>query len=1299
MAFDVAIRFSVAGADQAEKALAGIGDAATASANKVEPAHRRIRDGVESISAQLDRLQKGFQFIAGLSFAGLGLRELAELTDTFKNLNARMELSTGSASAARAAFHDLLSLANGLQMPLEETATLFNRLSPALKGLGASQEQVIALTQVLGATLKTSGATTAEASSFMLQFSQAMAAGALRGEEFNSVSEANPRLMRALADGLGVAQGKLKQMASDGKLTAESVFNALSKQAETLNGEASKMPATFSGMLTQMKNNTLAQIGELDQKLGGVSDSILKAFNTLLGYKGAIIDLFITGAKVAAAYFALFVAAPAVISAVGTAMLALRTAMLQYQLAAAISGSYTTALSAAFGGATTASFTLTGAVTKLQLAFGVLFAAFAGWEIGTWLRENFVEANLAGIAFVAGTLKGWEAIKYGAQVAWAYIGAAWRSSIEGMGSVFAWFLDKIAAGLGAMGLSSASKQMTEWANSTRDATKNSQSLDDELKNLKEGYDAATGQITRITDEMADEAIAHFKVTDAADKNQVAMGKLGGSKRELSKDQKALLDALKKELDKLKEQNATYGLGEDAVLAYRAAKEGLTPQSAKIREAIAAERAGLEAKKAATEAEKEAIEAVYKARQQEAQQAVKRAEDLADQVKKQEEENLKLSMTTAQYRELEMARLREQLRLAELAVQEDEYLLLCNAETEAHKDTVAALKKLIEAKEQGIHLQAAKEANEAWQKTVDSIGQGLTDSLYRAFEAGKGFFETLWSGIKNTFKTTVLKMVVQTVMSPVNAVLGSMMGAGNAMAGTGAAGGVGGLSNLVSMGSKAWDWGKGLFDGSTDIFGSSAGGWMTDFGGSVGTATSKLGGWLFDNGAEGLGNWLGSNQGIISDVAGVAGDAFGYFGALKNAANGKWGSAIGSGVGTFFGGPIGGAIGNFLGGAIDSLFGGDGKDYYGADYMRSSKAAAGYRPQEYEVGDRQYGWSVTGARSDKLESALKNVTDASIGAIANLQQAFGNTSDFKLGTYFSNNGDVSQGNIKLIRDGQTLATKSSGSYGADGEAGFKAYAQDVASSVRTALDSMGLPDWAKNMLNSIGNAPTLETVVAAATQIAVLQRAVKALPEAMNPLGGIFSSIATASESARLNLVQLAGGIENLASMSKQFVADYYTKDEQAGLQAKSFTEALKALGLDGSQLGSREDFRALVESLGSKIEDATAQKQLVGLLALGPQFATLADYLKENGKTLADATAAAPQVVALTALTEQQQAGQDAQISATETLNSSVIGIGNQISAGIDRLGQTLADRLAAVESAVNSNARYIGDRFLEAQP
>lgn len=671
---------------------------------------------------------------------------------------------------------------------------------------------------------------------------------------------------------------------------------------------------------------------------------------------------------------------------------------------------------------------------------------------------------------------------------------------------------------------------------------------------------------------------------------------------------------------------------------------------------------------------------------------KTIQGLKDETAKQHEANETVLLSKEALLDRRVSRLLDLAAQADAIAQDEEERAGCTKLSAQQRELAEAYRKSADEARTTAHVEAAKAARDEWQKSIESLNNGLTDALMRAFESGKGFADAFKQTLVNAFKTMVLQPVIKAIIQPVGNALGSLLGGGDAAGMAGGSGG--GLGSLMSMGSNLWNGAKSLFNGS-DILGSSAGSWMTDFGSSVGTATSKLGGFLFDNGFEGLGNFIGGNQGLISDIAGIGGDAMGYLGAFKNAANGKWGSAIGSGVGTFFGGPIGGAIGNFIGGAVDKLFGGDGKDYYGADYMRSSKATAGYRPGEYEVGDRQYGWSVTGARSDKVESALKGITDASIGAISSLQAAFGNTSDFKLGTYFSANGDVSQGNIKLMRDGQTLAATSSGSYGSDGEAAFKAYATDVAKTVRSAIDGIGLPSWASGMLDKLGSAPSIEELVATVGQIASMQRALTELPKALNPLGGVFSTIASASAGARENLVSLAGGVQNLMAASKQFVADYYTGDEKAGIAARDAMDALKALGIDGSKLTSREDFRALVESLGSKIEDATAQKQLVGLLALGPQFAQVADYLKEQGKTLADAAAAAPQTAILSQILNPTQTTAEAVTGVADKLDTSNVKLEGIIAAvreGNGSIGGFLSAAIRAIDAvgAAVSNGNAI---------
>lgn len=114
------------------------------------------------------------------------------------------------------------------------------------------------------------------------QLAQGLSAGALRGDEFNSVVEQSPRLAQAMADGLGVNIGKLRQMAGEGKLTAEIVVGALKSQSETIAKEFAQMPSTVAGSLTVLKNTVLGFVGDLDNELNSSSG--------LAGFIGSISD-------------------------------------------------------------------------------------------------------------------------------------------------------------------------------------------------------------------------------------------------------------------------------------------------------------------------------------------------------------------------------------------------------------------------------------------------------------------------------------------------------------------------------------------------------------------------------------------------------------------------------------------------------------------------------------------------------------------------------------------------------------------------------------------------------------------------------------------------------------------------------------------------------------------------------------------------------------------------------------------------------------------------------------------------
>jgi tape measure domain-containing protein len=192
-------------------------------------------------------------------FAGLSLgylvREFVQTADAMNGVNSRLRLATRSAEEYETAQRDVYRISQANLTPLKETATLYSRLADPVRKLGGDAATTATIVESFATALRISGATTAEASSATLQFSQAMAGGALRGEEFNSVNEAAPRVMQALETALGKTRGELRKMAEQGLLTADVVGNALVSQFLALQAEAQSMPLTVGGSMQQLRND------------------------------------------------------------------------------------------------------------------------------------------------------------------------------------------------------------------------------------------------------------------------------------------------------------------------------------------------------------------------------------------------------------------------------------------------------------------------------------------------------------------------------------------------------------------------------------------------------------------------------------------------------------------------------------------------------------------------------------------------------------------------------------------------------------------------------------------------------------------------------------------------------------------------------------------------------------------------------------------------------------------------------------------------------------------------------------
>jgi lambda family phage tail tape measure protein len=200
-------------------------------------------------------------------------KQALQTADAYTNMSARLSLVTKSVRELTNAQEALFSVAQRTRIDLEETTTLYTRLATSTEALGVSQGELVGVTEAINKALVISGSSAASAQAALVQLGQAFASGVLRGEELNSVLEQAPRLARAIADGLGVPIGKLRQMGADGEITAEKLFRALQNSSAALTAEFEKMPITVGGATTQVINSITALIGTID-KLTGSSSTV-----------------------------------------------------------------------------------------------------------------------------------------------------------------------------------------------------------------------------------------------------------------------------------------------------------------------------------------------------------------------------------------------------------------------------------------------------------------------------------------------------------------------------------------------------------------------------------------------------------------------------------------------------------------------------------------------------------------------------------------------------------------------------------------------------------------------------------------------------------------------------------------------------------------------------------------------------------------------------------------------------------------------------------------------------------------
>lgn len=266
-------------------AAGGIGVLGTSAATNMQRATGATREydtAVQSATSATHQLQSNTQQLGGgmtalaasvravtlTVAAGFGLAQITQASDAWTAYENRLRLVTNTQAALSQSSADVYQIARATSQQLDSTAAVYQRFTQNAERLNITQQQSARLTETVSKAIAISGGSAASAEAALVQFGQGLASGVLRGEEFNSVMEQAPGLALALAEGLNVDIGKLREMANEGELTADVLVNALSAAAASVDEQFETRVKTIAQAATEFDTAFTRLVGTLSSGTG-----------------------------------------------------------------------------------------------------------------------------------------------------------------------------------------------------------------------------------------------------------------------------------------------------------------------------------------------------------------------------------------------------------------------------------------------------------------------------------------------------------------------------------------------------------------------------------------------------------------------------------------------------------------------------------------------------------------------------------------------------------------------------------------------------------------------------------------------------------------------------------------------------------------------------------------------------------------------------------------------------------------------------------------------------------------------
>ena len=253
---------------------------------------RRLNEDINKGASSTDRLVGSAKKLAATYLGIRTLGGLGNLSDQMTSTNARLSMINDGQQSDSGLNKMIFQSAERSRASYLDTAKIVSRIGMNAGKAFSSTKEIVGFAEQLNKKFVIAGASTEEMNSALLQLTQGLGSGVLRGEELNAVFESAPNIIQSIADYLDVDIGKIRSMASEGMLTADIVKNSLLSAAEQTNAEFEKMPYTFNQIWTSIKNNAIMIFGVIQKKIEQAMSS--RGFRTFID--NFIDSLYVLGA-------------------------------------------------------------------------------------------------------------------------------------------------------------------------------------------------------------------------------------------------------------------------------------------------------------------------------------------------------------------------------------------------------------------------------------------------------------------------------------------------------------------------------------------------------------------------------------------------------------------------------------------------------------------------------------------------------------------------------------------------------------------------------------------------------------------------------------------------------------------------------------------------------------------------------------------------------------------------------------------------------------------------------------------